>query len=1153
MDSYEYKVKSEEIKELIKVGEYRKAVEIADTIDWTKVRSITTLCTISDLYKINRRYSEAKILLERANNRCPGGRQILFSLCETCIKMNDVLGATEYYKEYSQVASTDIGRDILLYKLYEAQEVNLEERIEVLEKLKKKEYTERWGYELAYLYHRVGLATKCVEECDELVLWFREGKFVKKALELKMLHQELTASQEALYKSQLTPKDREAYISQTTAQEPVDTAAVPVITKPMPPIGGDTIQIKTMDVGEYSTINIQKELAESMKDVLVADNNFEPLVSEPESKTGITEEIMAPMLQNTGSMQELFVDDSIEITGEIYEDSEDEDDLTRVIPTIDQSAMDDTVVYTPKHSSEPATSRNVTRVTPIVHEEPVQPVAPVINSQPSGMDLTKATKDELLELINLKVTEAINNAISGHVIVSKEEVEKEAPKPVSTQTGLIPPIESMATYLTPGYKASAAREEEPASEKQITGQISIEDYLNDWQNSKKKNKERYSENLRQRVLQDTGEIFVEFDQENDKIMDTISAKAEEASKSDPDKEYEDFINSIMAEEDSLPAVEELEEVEEESVVEEVASEVVEEDAASEEEFENELLEIDSPIDQSPTIEIPIWEEEDLLPIMKDGKLVSEDDLLKISGKGKKEKEEKTKSSEEHISANEAEHVEESVLTKQPEQEEIVSIEEAEAIEESVIEVEPEPVEESIPAEDSVPAAVPKTVQATSYDDDEDDFEFAEDLHGGSVEDNKEEPATEEKSEEEYYYNYEEDDDDYEYGVATGAVASSPASTPEPVKEEDSAKKSDGVSEEEMLQVYIEDEEEEDIPRVASAANPVEEETEKESEDELLQVYTGDEEEEDIPRVAPATKLNEENEQEEEKPAKPAKSNKVEEPEEEDEEEIPEKKPARRRPVEDDDEETPDRNMTEDETALFSNFVQTKGAKKKLIKALDKISLASYTGNVFVIGDANEETAELSKAVLKYAQNTDSNFTGKTGKVTGASLNDKPIESMLEKMANGGLIIEKPSRMNAETVKELLSVLDQDNHGILIIMQDTQKAMHKMMDHFDEMKEIFNVQVQIEELSDDTLVAYGRKYAEHLEYAIDDMGMLALHTKIESMQTSDHIVTVADVRAIIDAAIDKSNKKNIRHFSDVLLGKRYDEEDMIILKERDFED
>lgn len=709
----------------------------------------------------------------------------------------------------------------------------------------------------------------------------------------------------------------------------------------------------------------------------------------------------------------------------------------------------------------------------------------------------------------------------------------------------------MAAYLTPGYKASAEREEEPASEKQITGQISIEDYLNDWQNSKKKNQERYSENLRQRVLQDTGEIFVEFEQENDKIMDTISAKAEEASKSDPDKEYQDFINSIMVEEETpLPEVEELEEIED--VAKEATADIIEEDSAAEEELESEgelldvldaeeeevldyedvedahpdelaeieaalakeipeedeLLEVDPPIEPREPMHVPDWGDEDLLPIMKDGKVVSDDSLLGNVSK-------------------QSESIEEDAEEDAPR---VAPEEDPETA------VQPEPVEAPKPAE------APKPVPAPSYNDDEDDFEFADDLHGGHVEEAKDESSSQEKSEEEYYYSYEDDEDDYEYGVATGTVAAASASAPEPEKDED-----DDVSEEELLQAYMDDDddEEEDAPRVVTTPEPAEEEPEESDEAEEIEPEDKDEEVEEE---------QEDESEEEPEEKKPAKSKKVEEPkEDDDEEESQEKKPARRRPVEDDDEDTPDRNMTEDETALFSNFVQTKGAKKKLIKALDKISLASYTGNVFVIGDANEETAELSKAVLKYAQNTDSNFTGKTGKVTGASLNDKPIESMLEKMANGGLIIEKPSRMNAETVKELLSVLDQDNHGILIIMQDTQKAMHKMMDHFDGMKEIFNVQVQIEELSDDTLVAYGRKYAEHLEYAIDDMGMLALHTKIESMQTSDHIVTVADVRAIIDAAIDKSNKKNIRHFSDVLLGKRYDEEDMIILKERDFED
>ena len=245
-------------------------------------------------------------------------------------------------------------------------------------------------------------------------------------------------------------------------------------------------------------------------------------------------------------------------------------------------------------------------------------------------------------------------------------------------------------------------------------------------------------------------------------------------------------------------------------------------------------------------------------------------------------------------------------------------------------------------------------------------------------------------------------------------------------------------------------------------------------------------------------------------------------------------------------------MTDEELSLFSTFVQTKQAKRDLIRELDKVSLASYTGNVLVTGDANDETVELAKSVLKYAQVSDPNFTGKTGKISGQVLNNKDVETMIGKLSNGGLIIEKASEMSAETVKTLLRVLNQDNQGVLIIMQDTAKAVRRMVEHFDGMREMFNVHIKIEELSDDTLVAYGRKYAEHMEYSIDEMGMLALHTRIEAMQTSDHIVTVADVRSIVDSAIEKAKKKNLKHFSDILFGKRYDDEDMIILKERDFD-
>ncbi|MBP5310724.1 MAG: hypothetical protein J6Z05_09025 [Lachnospiraceae bacterium] len=244
-------------------------------------------------------------------------------------------------------------------------------------------------------------------------------------------------------------------------------------------------------------------------------------------------------------------------------------------------------------------------------------------------------------------------------------------------------------------------------------------------------------------------------------------------------------------------------------------------------------------------------------------------------------------------------------------------------------------------------------------------------------------------------------------------------------------------------------------------------------------------------------------------------------------------------------------MNDDELALFGQFAQTKTARQNLLRSLDKISLAAYTGNVFVTGETTEESVDLAKNVIRYVKNTDANFTGKIAKVSGEALNNKMVSVMVEKLANGGLIIEKASGMSAETTKNLLRALNQENTGIVVALQDTKKNMHKMMEYFDGMKQIINVHIEVEELSDDALVAYGKKYAEHLEYSIDDMGILALHTRIDELQTSDHVVTVADVRSIIDEAIEKANKKTLKHFTDVLFAKRYDEEDMIILRENDF--
>lgn len=884
MDKYEYNLRNEEINALIARREFQKAVAIADGIDWTKVRSVKTLCKISDLYKVNKRYKEAKILLEQALNRCPTGKSIVSSLCEVSIRMDDIVGAMEYYKQFVVMAPTDNNQYILLYKIYEAQEVTLDERIEVLEELKKRERIEKWCYELAYLYHRIGLTTRCVEECDELILWFREGKFVKKAMELKMLHQQLTQSQEVLYQNMLDPQEKVAYVSQTT----VNQVAAPVVPDQ------EDVLVKTVDVGQYSTINIQKALEESIKGTLGSEE--EQYVPEPETNVNIeevpdstmflsdphseedvkisrnivAEQLLAPMMQDTGEMTELFFNSDtgeieIDETGDIPSLSldlgspaaeapvaEEPEDVRSQIVFPDVPAKPDTLVYNKgDHAYMNA-----------VREEEVSD-APVI-------DISNASQEDLMALIDRKVQEALENAMKGQSMIPVNQPVYRA----ENLSRVTPPrsMEKMLSQELDGQLSLVVPEAE-AVEKQITGQIDMEEYLQ--------------------------KLMAEDEADRLKSMQEITSEEEAAP----------VVEEPVAEEaaaEELPEVEEIAEVEEPELVipEEVAAPVVEE----------------------PVVEEPVAEE-----------------------------------------AEAEEASEEEAATE-------------------------EPAEEPVAKE---------------------------------AEETEAEEATEEATEE------------------------------------------------------LEEEPEE--------VSEIEEDTSKEV--------------------------------------------KAEEPAEEAEPE--------------------GRDLTDEELSLFAQYVQTKKAKQNLSKALDSISLASYTGNVFVTGDTGDEPIELAQSVVKYAKVSDGNFSGKIGKVSGASLNGKDVAATVNRLANGGLIIEKCGEMNSETVKSLIKILNQDNLGILVVMQDTKMEMNKMFSQVEELKQIFNVHIEIEELSDDALVAYGRKYAEHMEFAIDEMGILALHTRIDEMQTSDHIVTVADVREIVDEAIENATKFRPKHITEVLFGKRYNEDDMIILKERDF--
>lgn len=932
MDKSEYKLRAEEIKDLISRGEYAQAAEIADTIDWRRVKSVMMLCTISDLYKINRRYEDARDMLLLAYERRPGGRTICYSLCELSIKMEEYVQAIEYYKEFVQVAPKDPGRYILQYKLYEAQDVSLEERIAVLEELKKRDYREKWAYELAYLYHRVGLAARCVEECDELILWFGEGKYVIKAMELKMLHQPLTPEQQEKYDhrfdapgshipSQNSVQDNEysgnesyeqgyakdgsydqeqgyaqdgsydqgqsyaqdssydqnqSYVQDsgydqvngdTQIYDPVQPAQQETLTQPVQ--DDYDIHVKTMDVGQYNTINLQAELAAGLREVLGEEPKGDTAKATSDS---ITRSIVAPMMDS--DTESLDYPEIAEVS---------EDDLEPETEQIEGSEV---------FFGETGEIGDLSQVPEVETEE-------ILPEEPASLK----KQDVVPEL-------------------SEAEVEPEATTPVE-------PPKELANVLAQESdgQISLVMPEAESIEKQITGQMNIEDILAEWERKKKENLEKREEEVRQHVLQQTGAMFTEFEQA---VRDGLLEKLEKEKAVDAD---------TVTDTDEVEELEEIADVNDET--EKAPAEV------SEEEPEPEPADTD-----------------------------------------------------------------------------IVDTEEVEELEE-------EP----------------------------------------AVAEYEEESATEEPD-----------------AVVDMEVTQEPAAEIPEVPEETTA-------------------EIEEVPEETTA------ETEEASEESVAEA-------EEEPEEA------------------------VEEVPEDEQPQTPEPPVVER-------DKAKVRALTREERELYAPFIQSKSAREQLVKAIDNISLAAYTGNVIITGEEGMDTLSLAKNMIREIQATDSNFSGKVAKISGHALNKKDAAETLNRLQNGALIICKASEMNNKTVDTMYKALQQENQGIVIILEDTRKEIDRFLEKYEKLQESFTSRMDVEALSNDTLVAFGRQYAREREYSIDELGVLALHTRIEDMQTIDHVVTVVDVKEIVDEAIAHANKKTLKHFFDVLFAKRYDDEDMIILTEKDF--
>ncbi len=1055
LDKNEYRIKADEIKTLIAQGEYQQAAEIADTIDWRRVKSVMMLCTISDLYKINRRYEDSRDILLLAYDRHPGGRTIVYSLCELSIKIEDYVMAIEYYKEFVQIAPRDTGRYILQYKLYQAQDVSLEERIAVLEELKTKDYREKWAYELAYLYHRVGLATKCIEECDELILWFGEGKYVVKAMELKMLHQPLTDEQQGRYDSRFQSEPvyeegepyygesepvyeesqgQEDYYYPETAYEaeeqgmaeeaqsavqPEDVLHAPTIRIPSEEI---EIQVKTMDVGQYNTINLQKELAEGLREVL----------EDEEPQDAVTRSIIAPMMEGDGNMadnlsegpqEEQFPEEPYSegvpeeqmetevffgATGEIGDlNREQSGALPREELTGEEVyTQDDRGEYPAEETSgeEESTDGNL-----------------------AGEDMGRQEKERTSrtgEPIPAKTSHseekpAGENAAEGTLESAEDQTAAIVMEQLRMQNLGIEPPKEMAGVLSmeSDGQISLVVPESEKVEKQITGQMRIEDILAEWERMKRNNEEKRREAIHQKVLRQTGPMFTAFEES---IRDGLLEQLEQGA------EPEEILAAAGKAADMREAA--AEEVVEES-----------EEAFIKEESEEDFYGEESELEEQPGDES--WEEE---------------------------------------------------------QEEAFYEEESEtggSLEEEFLEEEPEMEE---PAEEAP---------------------YEEEPEEGLLE----EAPYEEESEEEGLLEeapYEEEPEE------EGLLEEAPCE--EGLVEE-------GLAEEAPC---VEEFEEELVEEVLYEEETVEEGQPEESHEEDSNV-------EETDRARPT-----EEESRKERPVGKRRREKT-----------IQKEPIRKESAQEEEnasQEAPSgrekprvRALTREEKELYGSFIQSRSSKEKLIAAIDSISMASYTGNVVITGDEGMDTMTLAKNMIREVQMTDSNFSGKIAKISGSSFNQRNVTQTLDGLANGALIIQKASQMDRETADALYKALQQEKYGLIVIMEDTRKAMNKFLGVYAKLAECFNARMDMEALSNDSLVAFGKKYAREMEYSIDELGILALHTRIAEMQTSDHVVTIKDVKGIMDEAIRHANRKSMGHFVDILLAKRYDEEDMIILRENDF--
>ena len=1015
MDKYEYRVKTEQMLDHLEKKEYQQAKEIADGIDWRRVKNASMLNTVSEIYEYNGEFKKGRDILFLAFDRAPGSRKIVYRLGTLALKIKDIREATDCYEEFVKLAPKDPNQYILKYKILRTQGASLTDQITALEEFKKAEYIEKWAYELAKLYDEAGMTAECLEECDDLILWFSEGKYVYLAMELKMKYKPLTPLQ----------------------QEKYDSRPGAVKKKPEPEKQPESTLEEVDDENEYNegteeTVDVQEEPVREPVTERVDESEVQEI---PPQEVPMQETVVQEEIPQEVPMQETVVQEEIP-QEEIVEEAAEE-------------VVEEEPVYTePEEAAEE-------------HGSTIKQV------------VTGATLEEALA--------------QGMAVANGITIEEEAMK---------------------------EREDEILA----NGQMMIDDILQKWEEKQKDHEaaiEKQKAKDEERLQKEREQARIRQEEERREV-ERKAAEAEARRKA----EEEEAARKAAEEEARRKAEEEARRKAEE----EAARKAAEEEArrkAEEEAARKAAEEEAEPI--SKTQRIP----DDIVRLMEEmGNEESEEELYEEDFEdGSETEEDFIEGIEEELSGIDMSGS---------------SFEEADFGDEDFEEADFE--EEDFEDEDFEEA------DFEEEDFEDEDFEEA-DFEDEDFEEEDEEEADfededfEEKDEEEADFEDEDfEEEDFEDEDFEEADFEEEDFEDEDFEEADFEE--EDFEDEDFEEADFEEDFEADFADVEDEdfdndfADVDDEETDFDDED--LEIEDDEEADEEL-------EIEEPSEEEIQARIKKSKGG------------VPFDTGfvvTGRYDLSATSEIGLKAGLTEEQKKLFSYFVPVRGMSEQIVEVLDNDRRAqregtSKTGNLLVIGRKGSGKTVLAVDIVKAIQKQRSLKQGKVAIVTGESLNKKELTNIIQKLRGGAIIIEHAGKLNARTVKELNYLMEKKTGELLFVLEDQRKPLERLMTANPEFKKKFSSKLELPVFINDELVTFGQTYAKENGYKLDEMGILALYSRIDVMQREDHAVSVAEVKEIMDEAISHSQKANVKHLARRVFGKGTDDSDRIILKEEDF--